>query len=104
MIDTVPNKSDFIRNAIEAAFNKNELDDNKYVTKQQVIDLIKQELGNARSPLPAAISKGSEFIPKPPDPELGYPCCSGNTPCKHWVFVGEEGYWQNTLTGKTRDA
>jgi len=53
---------------------------------------------------PAKIVKGNEFIPKPPDPELGYPCCSGSTPCKHWAFDGLNGVWKNTLTGKTRDA
>ena len=45
MLDTLPNKSNFIRSAIESAFNKNEVDDSKYVTKQQVIDLIKQTVG-----------------------------------------------------------
>jgi hypothetical protein len=53
---------------------------------------------------PAKIVKGNEFIPKPPDPELGYPCCSGSTPCKHWAFDGLNVVWKNTLTGKTRDA
>ena len=44
MLDTVSNKSDFIRTAIEAAFNKNEPDDSKFVTKQQVVELIKQTI------------------------------------------------------------
>lgn len=49
------------------------------------------------------VMKGSEFIPKPPDPETGYPCCLKQVPCKHWVYNGTEGYWKNILTGKTRE-
>lgn len=42
------------------------------------------------------------FVPKPPDPITGYPCCQLNKPCKHWTFNGLEGVWVNELTGKTR--
>lgn len=104
MLDTVPNKSDFIRTAIEKAFNDNEDYSDKYVTRAQVLDLIRQELGNTTATLPAAITKGSEFVPRPPDPETGYPCCLGRSPCKHWLWDDIETVWKNTLTGKTRDA
>lgn len=44
------------------------------------------------------------FVPKPPDPEKGYPCCSGRSPCKHWVWDNVDTVWKNTITGLTRDA
>lgn len=46
----------------------------------------------------------AKFIPKAPDPELGYSCCQKSTPCKHWVWdiASGEGYI-NTLTGKVRE-
>ncbi len=66
-------------------------------------DFDSANLGSSPSE-PAKIVKGTEFVPKPPDPELGYPCCQGTAPCKHWVWSGIEGAWKNTLTGKTRDA
>lgn len=48
--------------------------------------------------------KGSEFVPKPPDPETGYPCCLGKRPCKHWVWDGNVSAYVNSLTGKEREA
>lgn len=47
--------------------------------------------------------KDDVFVPRPPDPETGYPCCQQNKPCKHWqwdTYTGE-GY-VNTLTGKMK--
>lgn len=45
------------------------------------------------------------FVPKPPDPETGYPCCTNEKkPCKHWSWDGNYSYWINELTGKTREA
>ncbi len=46
----------------------------------------------------------SEIKPsKAPDPELGYPCCTKQKPCKHWAYDGNQGLWVNELTGKTRE-
>lgn len=44
------------------------------------------------------------FVPKAPNPETGYPCCEGKSPCKHWQWdsVSGEGYI-NILTGKRRE-
>jgi hypothetical protein len=42
------------------------------------------------------------FVPRPPDPETGYPCCTKSKPCRHWAFIGEEGVWKNELTEKIR--
>lgn len=62
------------------------------------------ENSNPYIPPSPMIIKGADFVPKPPDPELGYPCCSGRSPCKHWVFNELESIWTNSLTGKTREA
>ena len=44
------------------------------------------------------------FVPRPPDPETGYPCClNERKPCKHWTFDGNQAVWVNSLTGKTRE-
>lgn len=44
------------------------------------------------------------FVPKPPDPATGYPCCQKQVPCKHWSFNGADDLWINILTGETKDA
>jgi Arc/MetJ-type ribon-helix-helix transcriptional regulator len=104
MLDTLPNKSDFIRSAIESAFDKNEEPEHQFVTKQQVIELIRLELTNKSTQINSPAIKGSEFVPSPPDPTTGYPCCTKSTPCKHWAWDGTESCWKNTLTGRARDA
>ncbi len=43
------------------------------------------------------------FVPRPPDPETGYPCCQGKRPCKHWVWDGNLSAYVNSLTGKERE-
>lgn len=43
------------------------------------------------------------FVPRPPDPETGYPCCEKSTPCKHWQWDSSLAGWVNSLTGKTRN-
>lgn len=50
------------------------------------------------------VTTGAEFVPKPPDPEFGYPCCRGINPCKHWLWDDSDTIWRNSLTGKERDA
>jgi hypothetical protein len=47
--------------------------------------------------------KPESFIPKPPDPDLGYPCCNKRTPCKHWQWNSDKQLYINTLTGKERE-
>lgn len=49
------------------------------------------------------VVRGADFVPKPPDPETGYPCCTKARPCKHWVWDDIETVWRNTLTNKTRE-
>lgn len=44
-----------------------------------------------------------KFAPTRPDPELGYRCCQGKSPCKHWVWNTEKSVYVNTLTGKEKE-
>lgn len=53
--------------------------------------------------LPPTVVRGSDFVPKPPDPETGYPCCLGKRPCKHWQWDGNKSAYVNSLTGKERE-
>lgn len=47
--------------------------------------------------------KQNEFVPAPPDPETGYPCCVKAAPCKHWVYDENNMYWKNTITNKIKE-
>lgn len=77
----------------------------------EAVNIIKQNVANrqadsstSRPTASSTISSYPEqFVPKPPDPELGYPCCTKQTPCKHWVYDGGNGVWKNTLTGKEKE-
>lgn len=31
------------------------------------------------------------------------PCCSGTSPCKHWIYDGLNAKWTNTLSGEERE-
>jgi hypothetical protein len=82
------------------------------LTEARVIELIKeygampQSTEKQYSSLPVTnipnITTGNTFVPKPPDPEYGYPCCKGRSPCKHWTWDEITSLWTNTLTGATR--
>ena len=50
------------------------------------------------------VVRGGEFVPKPPDPETGYPCCTANKPCKHWQWDELKSVWVNQITLKEREA
>lgn len=49
------------------------------------------------------VVKGEEFVPKPPDPVFGYPCCKAKKPCKHWQWNDLDGAWINSITGEARE-
>jgi hypothetical protein len=69
------------------------------LSKEEVLDLIKTYL-----PLgPSTPNNSTVFVPSPPDPITGYPCCQKKSPCKHWSFDGAESVWKNELTGKTME-
>lgn len=36
-------------------------------------------------------------------PSVPTKCCSLKTPCKHWKYEGQEGYWYNELSGEIRE-
>lgn len=101
LADESGNRSQFIEDLI---MNKGNPTDDwevlpEYMTRTQVLELIRQEMGKV-----TITPSTNTFTPKPPDPELGYPCCQKKSPCKHWVWDGLEGLWKNTLTNKTREA
>jgi len=54
-------------------------------------------------PLSPAYQSSSEFVPKPPNPLTGYPCCERPAPCKHWAWDDSVPAWKNSITGATRD-
>lgn len=93
--DDSGNRSEYIEQLILAS-RVPRLERAAGVTKEEVLDLIKLHL--ATSP-----KTTDTFVPKPPDPELGYPCCQKTVPCKHWVWDGVEGLWKNTLTNRTKE-
>lgn len=43
------------------------------------------------------------FIPRPPDPATGYPCCTRPSPCKHWQWDDVAQHNVNLLTGAVRE-
>lgn len=61
--------------------------------------------GNVGSiPAEPAKTQSTAFVPRPPDPETGYPCCQQSRPCKHWKWNDIDTVWENELTGKQRGA
>lgn len=90
------NKSQFIEDLIMARVPQAPATGG--LTKEEVLDLIKSEIGM----VPPA-QNNSTFVPSPPDPITGYPCCQKQAPCKHWIFNGAESHWKNELTGKIRE-
>jgi hypothetical protein len=58
---------------------------------------------NPKNTIGSATPNSDTFVPKPPDPTTGYPCCLGRSPCKHWVWDDMDTQWKNTITGATRD-
>jgi hypothetical protein len=67
---------------------------------QFIEDLI---LGKAPSTPGVAPGVATEvFVPKPPDPETGYPCCQRKSPCRHWQWSSDKEAWVNTLTGASK--
>lgn len=69
--------------------------------KWKTIQAKSQFMHEALSNVHLGAKRGS-FVSEEPDPEYGYPCCQDTmNPCRHWVWIGEEGIWRNKLTGKT---
>ena len=74
-------------------------------TKEEAFDIIQKNYIEPKlnETITKVTSRGEAFVPKPPDPETGYPCCTKDKPCKHWTFDGTTSSWVNTITGKTRE-
>lgn len=111
-LEQFPNKSETVRLAIISYLAVGPSSGHKTcVTKEEVLDLIKSTIsthGYSTEPvkLPTDIpglTTGAAFVPKPPDPDKGYPCCAGRTPCKHWLWDDTGAEWKNSITGKTRE-
>jgi hypothetical protein len=83
-------KAEFIHNSLQTAGAYKAL-------PAQERKVVKQVIAN----IPGVV-RGAEFVPKPPDPEKGYPCCQKRSPCKHWHWSDLNEVWENELTGKTR--
>lgn len=72
--------------------------------------VLKQEAQVTKIPyntikLATAQASGNQlFVPEPPDPDTGYPCCQKAKPCKHWKFDELNSQWVNELTGKIKEA
>lgn len=91
------NKSQYIEDLI-----LNRVTEQSILTEQRVIELIKE---HARQELTTADKFVPEpFVPRPPDPITGYPCCVKKSPCKHWAFDQNMFEWVNSITGNRRDA
>lgn len=77
-------------------------------TLQALLEAEFEKLGKLPQMAPPVTQTGlgsSEvFVPRPPDPATGYPCCEKATPCKHWAFDGIGGVWRNSLTGATKES
>lgn len=105
------NKSEYIEDLI---LNHTQSIQQSGLTREEVIQLIKEYAPQPQSiqtPYSSApdiskipgITVGGDFVPKPPDPETGYPCCVKKSPCKHWMWDELNSVWTNTLTNKTRE-
>lgn len=85
----LPNKAEFIHNALNGV---------EVITKFERGKEPVHSVDGGENYLPK-----EEFVPKPHDPLLGYPCCQKSKPCKHWHFDGETSTWTNELTGATKE-
>jgi len=110
-LDSKENKSQFIEDLI--LNGSPEAESKSPLTIEAVRVLIKEEIGNIDFTKTSiknidlaslGVKTGDAFVPKPPDPDKGYPCCSGRTPCKHWIWDDMDTEWKNSITGKTREA
>lgn len=115
LLEKQSNKSQYIEDLIISGDTwVPEAESKAGLSKEEVLDLIKAYLpmgpsvpNNSTTLVPNSIpglTTGAAFVPKPPDPDKGYPCCSGRTPCKHWIWDDMHTEWKNSLTGKTREA
>jgi len=63
------------------------------ISEERVIELIKLH----------AAKTEDKFVPKPPDPYTGYPCCEMKKPCKHWQWDSGLTCYVNIITGEQKE-
>lgn len=90
ILDSQDNATQFLEDLIKGSAEGNYLVNT--ITEERVIELIKQYAPKTEQP----------FVPKPPDPILGYPCCQMKRPCKHWIWDSGLQEYENSLTGEHR--
>ena len=106
----MPNRTIYIRNddllKWEAIDNKAEWLHERLVVGVAVPAGFSSTLDGVKVAAPAQQANITEpFVPKPPDPDSGYPCCQSTTHrCKHWVWDTDAAVYRNTLTNKTLEA
>lgn len=84
----------------DSTYNKlKELADAGYRSISAQIDML---LDDKPAPVVSAAPVVPEpFVPRPPDPITGYPCCLNRVKrCKHWQWDNAQVAWSNTLTGE----
>ncbi len=89
-------KSEFMHNALH---DRSTYDGAKIVLGEELPPVVE----SVKAPSVYTSHSVSGFTPAPPDPELGYPCCQKNKPCKHWQWDGVQSAYVNELTGKVRE-
>ncbi len=94
--ESLEDKSNFVNALLSKERSGNQLG-------HENVGRLQDELIKRKKSVPEIPGVVKGFVPKPPDPETGYPCCVKKTRCKHWQWDGDNQHWVNVLTGKTRE-
>lgn len=100
ILDRQENKSQFVSDRL--LNNQPAVSAVPWLELEFKLDTILSKL-NTQPPVATIAEKPKEFVPKPPDPVTGYPCCTKAKPCKHWNFDGADNTWTNQLTGEVKE-
>ncbi len=106
-IKNKPNKSRYIEELVKQDIQQAQV---KPIVQSVIDELMRNEAFFAEMQNRLGIKtinhtppKPEVFTPLPPDPQIGYPCCQGVKPCKHWVWDEVNVLWRNSLTQATRE-
>lgn len=113
--DASGNRSEYIDELIlgvrklDVAIDEDSLLLKHFKSMEQRILALLEERPTQQLPAPSIVDPldalaAQAFVPRPPDPEKGYPCCQREVPCKHWQWDSSVGVYNNSLTGATREA
>lgn len=76
---------------------------NELLTNESFFNELKERLSITNGITYSSEKRNTEeFVPKAPDPVVGYDCCQQEKPCKHWVWDVNKALWINSLTGGAR--